>query len=287
MTNDSITKKLSELFELHKSGTITKEEFDKLKHQTLSENETEKTESKMEEQKIKSKSSKKPNSIKRNLFLLAILFLVVACTIVFLILPKTQTDKTVKIGEQTWMAENLNVGTFRNGDLIPQAKTDAEWLRASEQGEPAWCYYDNASKNGKIYGKLYNWYAVNDARGLAPKGWHVPSDEEWTTLADYLGGEDIAGGKLKERNTKHWLIPNEGATNESGFTALPGGYRNFNGTYFFNSTYFSIGSHGFWWSSSESAPSTAYGQYMYYYSSAVSRLYNFKTYGFSVRCVLD
>jgi uncharacterized protein (TIGR02145 family) len=105
--------------------------------------------------------------------------------------------KTVVIGNQTWMAENLNVASFRNGDPIPEAKTKEEWDKATAEGKPAWCYYNNDTANGKIYGKLYNFHAVDDTRGLAPKGWHVPSDSEFTILTDYLGGESIAGKKMK------------------------------------------------------------------------------------------
>lgn len=107
--------------------------------------------------------------------------------------------KTVKIGTQTWMAENLNVDRFRNGDLIPQAKSDEEWKAAGENGKPAWCFYDNNPKNGEKFGKLYNWYTVSDPRGLAPKGWHIPSDKEWTVLTEYLGGGEKAGAKMKSK----------------------------------------------------------------------------------------
>jgi uncharacterized protein (TIGR02145 family) len=106
-------------------------------------------------------------------------------------------SQSVTIGTQTWMTKNLDVATFRNGDAIPQAKTDEEWQAAGENKQPAWCYYDNDPKNGTKYGKLYNWYAVNDNRGLAPVGYHIPTDNEWTKLSDYLGGEDYAEKKMK------------------------------------------------------------------------------------------
>ncbi|MCX6159142.1 MAG: fibrobacter succinogenes major paralogous domain-containing protein [Ignavibacteriae bacterium] len=148
--------------------------------------------------------------------------------------------KTVKIGNQEWMAENLNVGHYRNGDVIPQVQDDNEWenLRTG-----AWCYYENEKSNGKTYGKLYNWYAVNDPRGLAPEGWHIPSDVEWNIIIDYLGGGDVAGGKMKAK-TK-WESPNTGATNESGFTGLPGGLRGYDGIFYY------IGKTADFWSSSE------------------------------------
>ena len=105
--------------------------------------------------------------------------------------------QSVTIGTQTWTTKNLDVATFRNGDAIPQAKTNEEWKAGRENKQPAWCYYDNDAKNGTKYGKLYNWYAVNDARGLAPAGWHIPTDEEWTVLSTFLGGGDVAGKKMK------------------------------------------------------------------------------------------
>lgn len=104
--------------------------------------------------------------------------------------------QSITLGTQVWMTKNLDVTTFRNGDRIPQAKTVEEWIFARENKQPAWCYYENKKKNGKKYGKLYNWYAVSDPRGLAPAGWHVPSDGEWTVLTDFLGGGHLAGTKM-------------------------------------------------------------------------------------------
>jgi uncharacterized protein (TIGR02145 family) len=101
---------------------------------------------------------------------------------------RSQTERTVRISEQVWMVENLKVSTFRNGDVIPEAKSREEWKIAGTEREPAWCYYDNDPANDDNYGKLYNWYAVNDPRGIAPEGWNVPSDDEWQLLIDYLGG---------------------------------------------------------------------------------------------------
>ena len=187
--------------------------------------------------------------------------------------------KEIKIGTQIWMAENLNVSQFRNGDIIPEVKTNEEWKEAGINKQPAWCYYDNNPENGKIYGKLYNWHAVNDIRGLAPEGWHIPTDDELTTLINYLGGENVAGGKLKEIGTTHWQSPNTGATNESGFSALRGGYRYFNGSFYY------IGYYGNWWSSSELSAADAWYRFLFYYYSNVFRYYYSKEYGFSVRCV--
>lgn len=189
--------------------------------------------------------------------------------------------KTVKIGDQEWMAENLNTSQYRNGDKIPEAKTDAEWQAYGKQGTGAWCYYDNDPANGKKYGKLYNWYAVNDPRGLAPEGWHVPSDAGWQTLIDYLGGLWVAGGKMKERGTVHWSSTNTGATNESGFSALPGGYCHKSGKYKF------VGMTTDFWSSTESGTRLAPHRYLYSSSSEAVRLNHSKHSGFSVRCVRD
>ena len=184
--------------------------------------------------------------------------------------------KTLKIGEQEWMAENLNVSHYRNGDIIRQMQNDTEWTKFTTGG---WCYYQNGSANVKTYGKLYNWYAVNDIRGLAPKGWHIASDKEWIQLIDYLGGEETAGGKLKASIL--WEIPNEDASNESGFSALPGGMRLYNGYLF------GIGYYACFWSSSEDGNSNAWNRYLGNESSKVNRYSNYKQDGMSVRCVKD
>lgn len=193
----------------------------------------------------------------------------------------SQTFKTVTIGGRVWMAENLNVDEFRNGDPIPHAHTDEEWKRAGKNRQPAWCYYDNDPANGKIYGKLYNWYAVSDRRGLSPEGWYIPSDADWSKLVYHLGGHEEASGKLKEAGTTHWLSPNTGATNETGFTALAGGYRNHSGNF---ST---IGKDGTWWSASEYQPDKACYIRLYYNYNYVSNYIENKELGFSVRCVRD
>jgi uncharacterized protein (TIGR02145 family) len=184
--------------------------------------------------------------------------------------------KSVKIGNQVWMAENLNVDHYRNGDPIPTGLSNAQW-ESTTQG--AYAIYNDDPANEKIYGKLYNWYAVNDPRGLCPAGWHVPSDTEWSTLETYLGGSDAAGGKLK--STSDWKAPNTGATNSSGFNAFPGGYRFLYGTYFY------IGGYGYWWSSTEYDSSLAWYRRLYCSNSFVLRYDYDKHYGFSVRCVRD
>jgi len=191
-------------------------------------------------------------------------------------------SKEVTIGKQVWMTQNLNVDKFRNGDPIPEAKTNEEWSKAGENGEPAWSYYNNNPDNGDRYGKLYNWYAVNDPRGLAPEGWKIPSDEEWSRLADFLGGKSVAGTKMK--STDFWADyegKSVNGTNESGFSALPGGFRYSNGTFT------GIGNNGYWWSATESNTNYAWNRYVDYSYSDVYRGDINKEVGFSVRCVRD
>ena len=147
----------------------------------------------------------------------------------------------VKVGSQIWMSKNLNVSTYRNGDIIPQVTDSIEWAGLTSG---AWCYYNNDTANGAKYGKLYNWYAVNDPRGLSPAGWHIPTDGEWTMLGNYLGGDAVAGGKMKEVGAFQCSRLDDGSTNESGFSGLPGGSRF---AQFFIFTDF--GGLGRWWSS--------------------------------------
>jgi uncharacterized protein (TIGR02145 family) len=135
--------------------------------------------------------------------------------------------KIAKLGLQEWSASNLNVSKFRNGDAIPEAKTPEEWKNAGLAGKPAWCYYDNNAENGKIYGKLYNWYAINDPRGLAPNGWHVPTNADWKVFVKNLLGVDMAGQRLKSKT--NWK-GNPGK-DDIGFSALPGGYRDETGKF--------------------------------------------------------
>ncbi len=189
---------------------------------------------------------------------------------------QTGSYKSVKIGTQTWMTENLNVSTFRNGDPIPQAKSNEEWEQAGENKQPAWCYYENDPKNGNKYGKLYNWYAVNDPRGLAPAGWHIPTDAEWTTLENQLGN-DV---EKKIKSTSGWE-GNGNGTNSSGFSGLPGGTRYSDGTFNY------IGRYGCWWSSSEYVSLVAWDRTLYYISGSVYRYGSSKERGLSVRCLRD
>ena len=183
-----------------------------------------------------------------------------------------------KIGNQIWMTENLNVDRFKNGDIIPEAKTAEEWINAGKNKQASWCYYDNDPANGQKYGKLYNWYSVNDKRGLAPVGWHVPSDAEWTILSTFLGGEDVAGIKMK--STSGWN-DNGNGTNSSGFSGLPGSYRDYDGNFSF------VGKYGYWWSASEANETDAWNRLLGDNYSDLLRSASYKRYGFSVRCVRD
>jgi uncharacterized protein (TIGR02145 family) len=184
----------------------------------------------------------------------------------------------ITIGTQTWTKCNLDVTTYRDGTPIPQVTDPAVW---SGLTTGAWCYYNNDPSNNAIYGKLYNWYAVSDPRGLAPIGYHVPTDAEWTTLTTYLGGTPVAGEKMKETGLCHWASPNFYATNTSNFTGLPGSNRGFNGT--FNP----IGITGNWWSSSEVTSFAAESLTLNYSVSTAIRGGAFKYYGFSVRLIKD
>jgi uncharacterized protein (TIGR02145 family) len=187
--------------------------------------------------------------------------------------------KTVTIGTQTWMAENLRTTKYNDGTPIPKVTDLAIW---SGLITGAYCNYNNTASIDTIatYGRLYNWYAVNTGK-LAPKGWHVPTDAEWTTLTNYLGSEDIAGGKLKETGTTHWYSPNLGATNATGFTALPGGSRSGDGLFDV------IGDYGFYWSSTEYDSDDAYYRALTHLISDVGSDYYVKELGFSVRCIKD
>jgi uncharacterized protein (TIGR02145 family) len=187
--------------------------------------------------------------------------------------------ETVVIGTQEWTVKNLDVSTYRNGDIIPEVKDPEVWANLKTG---AWCYYDNDPKNGKIYGKLYNWYAVNDPRGLAPEGFHIPSDSEWTTLTKFLGGEQVAGGKMKSTGTSLWRSPNKNATNDSGFSGLPAGCRKGG-----DGAFVTIAKTGFWWSSSENITTKAWSRFMTCFEVSADSYSSDKTYGFSVRCLRD
>jgi uncharacterized protein (TIGR02145 family) len=158
-----------------------------------------------------------------------------------LAIVKSNSIDTIKIGNQTWTSSNLNVTTFQNGDTIPQAKTDEEWITAGKEGKAEWCYYNNDSSNATIYGRLYNFYAIADPRGIAPEGFRIPTIEDWNELENYLGGFEVAGGKLK--NTKGWHTVN--GSNISGFSGLPGGSRSV------KESFKELGEYCYWWSSTQ------------------------------------
>jgi uncharacterized protein (TIGR02145 family) len=184
----------------------------------------------------------------------------------------------VVIGTQKWTNRNLNVSTYRNGVTIPQVTDLTTWAGLTTG---AWCYYNNDPTTEATYGKLYNWYAVNDSRGLAPLGYHVPSDTEWTTLITYLGGELVAGGKMKETGISHWISPNAEGTNESAFTGLPSGQRQSPGAFI------GITSDCSWWSSSEYDATTAWSYALSYSGGFVDRYAYEKPSGFSIRLIKE
>lgn len=186
--------------------------------------------------------------------------------------------KTVTIGNQIWMAENLKTRKYRNGDPIPNVSDNAGWS-ALKTG--AYCLYNNDAADKSGYGVLYNWYAVNDSRNIAPLGWHIPSDEEWTALTNYLQGSSRAGGKIKETGTSHWSDPNSGAVNSTGFTALPGGYRAKDGV--FKNLSFC----GTWWATSEYTQSVAWYRYVDYGTGNIYSVSTYKACGLSIRCIKD
>jgi uncharacterized protein (TIGR02145 family) len=191
-----------------------------------------------------------------------------------------QEIETVEIGNQKWTIRNLEVVTFRNGDTIPEAKNDLDWLKASNEEKPAWCYFENDTIKGNKLGKLYNWFAVNDKRGLAPYGFHIPTKTEWDNLVAFLGGQNLAGNKMK--SIDGWENSGNG-TNESGFNGLPGSMRHYNGYFEKNQTY------GRWWSSTEFEYMYAWQYYLTSKEGAIgwfSRDYG-KGAGMSVRCILN
>jgi uncharacterized protein (TIGR02145 family) len=240
---------------------------------------------------------------------------------VFLQIPSVNAQN-VTIGKQVWMSKNLNVDKFRNGDPIPEAKTKEEWLKAGENKQPAWCYYENNPANGTKYGKLYNWYAVNDIRGLAPIGYHTPSNGDWDTLETYLSSQTKETWKdpgKRMKSTSGWAFYDDqikcsncqnwnaeyrkktachvckdtrstgtkkvsgNGTNSSGFSGFPGGCRKDDS--FDNMSYY-----GYWWSSSEYDLVSANARSLYYYKvfgDKIDKNEHYKYMGLSVRCIKD
>jgi uncharacterized protein (TIGR02145 family) len=199
----------------------------------------------------------------------------------------SQKAGSVKIGKQEWTTTNLDVTTFRNGDPIPEIEADSSWKAAFKAGKPAWCYYKNDPANGKVYGKLYNWYAVNDPRGLAPKGWHIPTGDEWITLVYDENSTIQQQDQNNFKSSTGWQKDpdnddgNSNGNNKSGLSLLPGGYRDDDGSFY------RIGSYGFFWTASN------YDDYNAFYRSFanVGGPIEYSGYpkgdGISVRCVKD
>jgi uncharacterized protein (TIGR02145 family) len=197
---------------------------------------------------------------------------------------------TSPIGTQLWTTKNLDVTTYRNGDTIPEITDPIAWTNAGLSSIGAWCYYNNDPANNNIYGKLYNWHAVNDSRGLAPAGYHISTNGELITLGTFLGGDSVAGGKMKSIGTSLWNAPNTSATNESGFSGLPGGYKDVTFTPV-NSFFINLGNFGSFWTSTDGTGGG--GNNAFYYnlalnSAAITRNDSVpKQWGLSVRLIKD
>ena len=185
---------------------------------------------------------------------------------------------SVTIGTQVWMGENLKTTKYNNGEQIPLVSDNNAW---SNLTTPGYCWYNNDEATYKdTYGAMYNWYTVNTGN-LCPTGWHVPSNEDWTTLVTFLGGDTVAGGKLKEKGTTNWNSPNTGATDDYGFKALPGGEHDYSGLFY------EIGYNGFWWSATDDVVNDAWNRDLYSNVSDMQRHSYIKRHGFSVRCLKD
>jgi uncharacterized protein (TIGR02145 family) len=190
----------------------------------------------------------------------------------------SNTYKTVKIGNQVWMAENLRTTKYSDGTPIPNI-TDDKTFHYLNTG--ACCNYNNETANGETYGHLYNWFAVSSSHKIAPEGWHVPTEKDWATLSDFLGGDNVAGGKLKETGTSHWTAKNIGASDMYGFTALPGGTRAEEGQFSF------LGTAAYWWSATQGNDKSALLRGCANSTGSMLLLYYYKEYGFSVRLIKD
>lgn len=195
---------------------------------------------------------------------------ILCTTLLFcVIIGELKSQQVVKIGKQIWTSENLSISTFRNGDVIPEAKTADEWKKAYIEKKAVWCYYNNDEKNGKLYGKLYNFYAVQDSRGIAPNGFHIPTEKEWNQLISTVGGIENAGKSLKA--TEGWCNSGNG-NNDSHFSGKPGGFRDDSGEYV------NIECGGYWWTSGNIV------NFLNWSTSSIGKN-NGKMGGFSVRCV--
>ncbi|MCX6320118.1 MAG: fibrobacter succinogenes major paralogous domain-containing protein [Bacteroidetes bacterium] len=190
----------------------------------------------------------------------------------------------VVIGKQTWMGENLNVSTFRNGDTIPEARTIEEWRAAGKDKKPAWCYYNNDIANGALYGKLYNFYAITDARGLAPKGWKIPAANDWVQLSDFLGGQQVAGHTLK--STTSWYTTGNG-TNASGFSGLASGSRTL-AVINQNNGFGGLGRLCYWWSTTSRKGGDIMVYSLFWKNKKFTPIWDtFSSDGYAVRCIKE
>ena len=187
---------------------------------------------------------------------------------------------SIIIGTQEWTVENLTVTRYKNNDAIGNITDNTAWSNATTGG---WCYYNNDVTNSPTYGKLYNWFAVSDPRGLAPTGWHIPSEIEWQTLITYLGGDSLAGGKMKEKGLAHWTQTDSTVTNSSCYDGLPGGERNYN----INTPFFQLGDYGNWWTSSTAPNNEAWEFNLIMSNSFIDQAQAPKMQGYSVRCIKD
>lgn len=190
--------------------------------------------------------------------------------------PLLDNYKKVKIGSQTWMIENLEVTNFRNGEIIPEAENAEEWIKAGKNKQPAWCYYESDKQNGAKYGKMYNYYALIDPRGLAPEGWRIPNASDWKKLETKLGKNP--GEKMK--STKEWDEEGNG-TNESEFNGQPGGYRDNNGKFYFK------GQNGYWWILNGTKAKTVSCCNLNFKYDFLIRVNAVKANGFYVRCIKE
>lgn len=186
--------------------------------------------------------------------------------------------QTITIGTQIWMDQNLKTTKYQNGDPIPKVEDNTQWNNLTTG---AYCNYNNDETNANIYGHLYNLATATDIRQVCPSGWHVPTDSEWSDLMLFLGGDNVAGGKLKEVGSIHWNLPNTGATNEYGFTALPGGHRDYFGIYK------EMGDYCHFWSSTNDEATSAWSYRMGYSYRNMGRSSSYWMNGYSIRCIKD
>lgn len=210
---------------------------------------------------------------------------ILLCALIAPEYPRTPSQKieSVKIGKQVWSTQNLDVTHFRNGDPLFEANTFEKWEQANIEGKPAWCYYNNDPANGRLFGKLYNFWAVSDKRGLAPEGWHIPTDAEWTILTDFLGDKVNAAVSLKTE--KDWK--DKGGTNKSGFKGLPGGFRIHEGPRYYGGPFFDKGTAGYWWSSTRYLVDNSFCRILSVKNQEIKRDHFVQMSGLSVRLIKD